>query len=139
MISDQHFEFRPLPAQQREYMRFFHDPASEADACVIAGDIDVVGSDTAKRFQEICERENQVFYVPGNHEYYNGIETARVDENLRKLAHRFPKLTILRAGEIVEFMGRRFLGDTMWVRRTRQLEDTRHLINDSFKISSVRL
>ena len=54
-----------------------------------------------------------------------------VDEILHVFEKELPNLKILRTGEVFEFAGTRFLGDTMWVPKTPDLILSSAQVNDS--------
>ena len=118
IVSDTHLEF---------YYRMPHKVARTigripklADVLMLAGDIH-----TAHRlfteivFHEFCSRWEKVFYVPGNHDYWSRYDFEPKLASDRKqffldLEKKFSNLTVLRSGKVVEYGGKRFLGDTMW-------------------------
>jgi len=116
VVSDLHLEFqadggRALLAGQQGL-----DPS--ATAIVLAGDIGVAG----KRQQALADglaffaaHYEQVFFVPGNHEYY-GCHAPETVEELRKLAAAVPRVTLLEPGVIGKWGGRRVIGATLWFR-----------------------
>jgi calcineurin-like phosphoesterase family protein len=132
IVSDQHLEFRASGNSWRKYFDAIHpNHSDDADVCIVAGDFDVVARESNAYFQELCNREQRVLFVPGNHEYYGCRNMAAVDETLQQLEARIRNLTVLRTGEVFEFSGRRFLGDTMWVPKFPELILTANLMNDS--------
>jgi Icc-related predicted phosphoesterase len=135
VVSDQHYEFRDF-SQSLEYRRLVHPTNSDnkADVCVIAGDLSPIGRFFTQRINEICEREEIVLYVPGNHDYYGNGAPDQADEALKLIEGAIPNLVVLRAGEVFEHKGQRFLGDTMWVRDTAYLRMTQKYISDAVAI-----
>jgi len=132
IVSDQHLEFRASNGQYRKYFNAIYPKTGEtADACVVAGDFDIIGARSRAFFQEICDRERQVLYVPGNHEYYGCASMHSVDDILHEFEEELSNLRILRTGEVFEFAGTRFLGDTMWVPKTPDLILSAAQVNDS--------
>lgn len=66
------------------------------------------------KLKSLCPKvAGEVLYIPGNHEYY-GATPAFVDQCLTALEQSTENLTVLRAGQVYEQHGRRFLGDTLW-------------------------
>lgn len=131
ILSDQHLEFRrPL---ERAYLDAMHREYSD-DLLIVAGDLEVIGVSSLVSFQALCCKHKQVIYVPGNHDYYGSTWEA-TERLLRSFELQISNLKILRSGDIFEWGGRRFLGDTMWVRTNRDLIDTRNFINDSYQIA----
>lgn len=133
IISDQHGEFR-RDARWQKYLDFHHT-GEPADACIMAGDFDTVRGDTVKKFQDVCSREKQVIYVPGNHDYYSGSPVNNIDLALAEIEAVIPNLRVLRSGRPFLFEGRRFLGDTMWIRSSPKLDETKELISDPWSIA----
>jgi len=132
IVSDQHLEFRASNGSYRKYFNAIHPTVGEmADVCVVAGDFDVIGPRSQAFFQELCNREQQVLYVPGNHEYYGCTSMESVDDTLREFEQGLTNLVVLRTGATFEFAGTRFLGDTMWVPKTPDLIMSAGLINDA--------
>lgn len=88
-----------------------YQPA-DCDAVVLAGDI--CGprmNGRLKRFiDEIDGRP--VFYIPGNHEYYDTEYFARNDE-LRSILAKYPNVRLL-IDETADFKGYRIHGTTLW-------------------------
>lgn len=95
-FSDLHLEFGPLDV-----------PATDADLCVAAGDINV--RDTA--IEWLAQLRMPVVYVAGNHEFYTG-ETGAVRRRLRERAAA-AGIHFLDDDEVV-IDGVRFLGTTLW-------------------------
>jgi predicted phosphodiesterase len=114
VLSDLHLEFqadggRALLAQQRGWDK-------SASAVVLAGDIGSAGrhqEELAEGLAFFADRVEQVFFVPGNHEYY-GCHAPETVEALRALAASVPRVTLLEPGVIAAWGGRRVLGATLW-------------------------
>ncbi len=132
IVSDQHLEFLASDGKYRKYFNAIH-PATGAmaDVCVVAGDFDVIAPRSRAFFQELCNREQQVLYVPGNHEYYGCTSMESVDDTLREFEQGLKNLIVLRTGLAYEFGGTRFLGDTMWAPKTPALITSAGLVNDT--------
>jgi Icc-related predicted phosphoesterase len=137
IISDQHLEFR-ASGPYRKYFNAIHPANGDvADVCIVAGDFDVIARKSRGFFQELCDLEKHVLFVPGNHEYYGCRDMAAVDDALREIEQAISNLTILRAGEMFEFLGQRFLGDTMWVPMTADVVLSRDQVNDGREIPDL--
>jgi len=97
IYSDLHLEFAP-----------FAPPADDADAIVLAGDIDngAAGIEWARE-----TFEKPVLYLAGNHEYYVG-EFEAVQEAMRAAARK-RSVELLDCSEVL-LDGVRFLGCTLW-------------------------
>ena len=134
IVSDQHLEFRSsgeLNGLDQMYFDAIHPRKPDgAKLCIVAGDF-IVGRRSREMFHELCDREPQVLYVPGNHEYYGCTSMAEVDDALRAIEEELPNMKILRTGDVFEFAGVRFLGDTMWVPKTAELILSANQINDA--------
>jgi predicted phosphodiesterase len=139
VVSDHHFEFRRDPYDEIALMKRMHPPeGEEADVCIIAGDLDVVAHGEIDRLIAlICRREKHVLYVPGNHDYYRIKFMADVDNRLMQIEGTIENFHVLRSGQIHEFDGRRFLGDTMWTSNLEVLKRTAYMINDSVMIGDI--
>ena len=140
IVSDQHLEFRSageLNGLDQMYFDAIHPRKPDgSDLCIVAGDF-IVGRRSQEMFKELCDREPQVLYVPGNHEYYGCASMAAVDDALRMIEQGLPNLKMLRTGEVFEFAGVRFLGDTMWVPKTAALILSANQISDARLIPGV--
>jgi len=86
-----------------------------ADTMMLAGDIMNLRNKDAVEyiFNKFCKRWKTVFFVFGNHEFYNS-EVYYCLFVLDEIAKKFSNLHVLRTGTIVEHEGHRFLGDAMW-------------------------
>ena len=109
IVSDQHLEFLASDGKCRKYFNAIHPATGEmADVCVVAGDFDVIAPRSRAFFQELCHREQQVLYVPGNHDYYGCTSMESVDDTLREFEYGLTNLIVLRTGLAYEFGGTRF-------------------------------
>jgi predicted phosphodiesterase len=131
-ISDPHLEFHYGPLKKQHLAKLF--PFRE-EPLIIAGDLEPIApQQSLAHFCIICDSVPLVIYVPGNHDYYGRTfeaveaELARIEEKLK------PKLKILRTGEVFMHEGRRFLGDTMWVKDNPGIYSRIGMINDPFQI-----
>jgi len=100
VFSDLHLEFgNPLPPVAAEY-------------CIAAGDI-CAFSQIAKTLETLCECYRQVFYVPGNHEYF-GSDFLKVEALLVDLESKLPGLCYLRPGQKTSLKTYEIIGCTLW-------------------------
>ena len=109
-MSDLHLEF-----YFDHGTRFLKTLVVAAPNLFLAGDIHVL-RDTDRlttMFDILCAKWERVFYVPGNHEYYDS-EYKQVNQRLRAVEKVYKNLTVLRKGTVHECDGARILGDTMW-------------------------
>lgn len=95
----------------------------QADAVVLAGDIASCGWTTGTlelTLRHLSGIYPQVFFVPGNHEFYGGEIDARVvARTLRELAADTPGVTLLEPGVVGDVRGTRVIGATLWFEETR--------------------
>ncbi len=100
ILSDLHIEFAP-----------FEPPAVDADLIVLAGDIHV--GTTALQWARNAFPDQQIVFVPGNHEFY-GHDIERLSREMRALA-RDVGITYL-DNDVVAFHehGVRIIGVTLW-------------------------
>lgn len=120
--SDLHLEFYPRKDMVQDALERSIRPVEGATACVLAGDI-AVPTGSHRRwldiaFQFFSERYEQVFYVPGNHEFY-GAPAATALEKVRTVARKYPRVTMLEPGVVGTWSGHRVIGATLWFRRGR--------------------
>ncbi len=91
IVSDQHLEFLDSGSARAKYFRTVHPEHGErADVCVVAGDFVVFGPDVRGLFSELCDRESQILFVPGNHEYYGCRSMSEVDDGLSEIERCCP-------------------------------------------------
>jgi Icc-related predicted phosphoesterase len=110
-ISDLHFEF------QADHGKAFVESLSpDYDVVVIAGDMTMHKYGISEALRLFCNKYRNVVFVPGNHEYYAS-DRGRVNVSLRKAKAHFPNLHVLE-NDVAEIEGHRFLGTTMWFKRT---------------------
>jgi Icc-related predicted phosphoesterase len=106
VISDCHLEFGPLDVGKGDVLIICGD-------CVVADELRSSGP-TKRRylkfFEEASENYDQIFYVMGNHEHYDGdiLDTVKV---VRKWMP--PNVTVL-DNDCVYYKGYHFIGATMW-------------------------
>lgn len=85
------------------------------DVLILAGDITYLRfySDCRWLLKAIGDRFNKIFFVPGNHEYWRSYPND-VQSMLLNFEFEVQGFHWLRTGNIVEYKGKRFMGDTMW-------------------------
>jgi Icc-related predicted phosphoesterase len=103
------------------------------DLLVVAGDLEPIRQASIASFVNLCTKHTQVIYVPGNHDYY-GSSWQRVEDLLRTFEGSIDNLKILRSGDVFTYQGRRFLGDTMWIRDVPGIYSQQGMINDPYQI-----
>lgn len=106
VISDAHLEFGDL------------DPGS-GDVLVLAGDICVASelnynNQYSLRYLDFFDKcvagYNKVFYVPGNHEHYDG----DIDETVSILEQHLPSSITILQNQSELYEGVHFVGSTLW-------------------------
>jgi len=130
VVSDLHLELESdgghaLLAEQQGL-----DPS--ASAIILAGDIGCAGRHQqalAEGLAFFAGRYEQVFFVPGNHEYY-GCHAPETVEELSRLAAAVPRVTLLEPGVIGQWGGRRVVGATLWFRDGPDNEELAHEMSD---------
>lgn len=114
-VSDVHLEFHTRFKGRSKKLNF---STPDADVLVLAGDIFVyntyrklsqIESITHEFFNKCIEKYENIVYVLGNHEFYNG-EIDEVKAGVRSL---FPNIHLL-DDEIVRINGMKFIGSTLW-------------------------
>lgn len=100
LLSDLHLEFAPFEPVPLK---------SAADVVVLAGDIHL--GDRGISWARKAFPENEIVYVPGNHEYYGGrLDT--VDAQMYQAGRRLG-VHVLQNAEVT-LRGIRYLGTTLW-------------------------
>jgi len=109
-ISDVHYEFMHYQEDGK-----FLDSLGDADVLVVAGDLLMARhlDPTRDIINPLCEKYDDVVYVPGNHEYYSS-SIGHVNEVLRVLSYEIQNFHLLEPGKKRVVQGQRFLGGTMW-------------------------
>ena len=128
IISDLHVEF-----WREKLYRLV--PFGNSDTLICAGDLGEFrrpGSEEA--LKTICEKYEQVFYVPGNHDYY-GSSIEDIEKKFTEITQQISNLTILRTGVIGHLSDFKVIGDTLWIPDHPQL--MRYQINDSRMIQGL--
>lgn len=115
-ISDIHLDFYQLHEIKSLALKFTDE--HNTDLLVIAGDLGHVFKPNEnlkieKFLEEICQMYPKVFYVPGNHEYWNQ-KYLVVHSYFNKLEKQFSNLCVFSHRRIEKYKGKRFLGDPMF-------------------------
>lgn len=108
IASDIHLEKRLLPFEK------ILKPS--ADVLALVGDIGSPFVPSLEQFLGWCSaRFVHVFYVPGNHEYYNegGFDTQHVNGLLRAMCERYPNVHFMYNTTVV-VDGFAFIGSILW-------------------------
>lgn len=107
IMSDLHLEMR-------DWREFVEHDVPGGDVLILAGDITYLRFvDQAKPvFEAFCKKYNQVYYIPGNHEFYK----SSVSQSLFILEaiEKIPNLVVLKAGSVFRVGEKRIIGGTMW-------------------------
>lgn len=130
ILSDLHLEFRR--DSWRDFVRSI--PSGVGDVLVLAGDV-VLIADVAVRemLASFRSKAPEVVYVLGNHEHYHG-DFAHTKEVAADLC-RDVGLHLL-DGEVRTVAGRRFVGATLWFRRSAKARRYRNQMMDFQLIAS---
>jgi Icc-related predicted phosphoesterase len=116
IVSDLHVEFHKDLGRGLLEKRLQWD--ERASAVVLAGDIGLMGRHRKTlegAFEFFSSRFEQVFYVPGNHEFY-GTRAPETVVKLRKLAGQYRGVTLFEPGVVGQLGNRRVVGATLWFR-----------------------
>lgn len=126
ILSDLHLEFHK--DEGREFVRKLK---VEADMLILAGDvIPLTSFDVAKHtLGMFCERWQDVFYVPGNHEYYHSNPKA-VSQILTGLNEEFGNLMAVRQGRLKKHQYPWVIGTTLWFPETPEALRYRRSMSD---------
>lgn len=101
LASDLHLEFNAEPQ------------LAPADVLVLAGDIDVGRSNVVRYLKKVAKDYPHVIYVPGNHEYYAGLDI-RAFNITHKFEDKLPdNVHFLNPGDVV-IQDVTFTGATLW-------------------------
>lgn len=129
IASDLHFEFH------RDGGRCLLADLAEADVLVCAGDLSNARG-IAEALDLLCACYPQVVFVAGNHEFY-GASFPRVRQTLQEaVARHAGKLHVL-DNSTCEIGGQRFVGTTMWVRRTPWIHKYHRMLSDFTEIEGA--
>lgn len=108
---------RPASDIHNEFS-LFNLPATDVDSranLVLAGDIalaDRLNGTLVPFLDDVSARFANVFYIPGNHEYY-GSSLLRADEKLADVCKRYPNVFYMQEKSMV-IDNVRFIGATLW-------------------------
>ena len=107
-LSDLHLDFDPVAEEQILSADF-----SSADVIVFAGDLYNSANMAANFLHKFIDANScrHVFFVPGNHEYYNTPMRPAKDMFRNISAENF---TYLEGGRKFDINGVTFIGDTLW-------------------------
>ena len=110
LISDTHLEHH-----KDSGFGFLESLPVAADVLVVAGDFTSLRffSEARRQFEVLCHNRRRVYFVPGNHEYYN-MTPDEAESTLRALEAELPVLRVLCPGRVEELDGHRILGATLW-------------------------
>jgi Icc-related predicted phosphoesterase len=124
IMSDLHLEWRNFRNDRDLFLRRLI-PAEPIDVLILAGDI--AGKDLlAEVLTQICERDCEVVFVPGNHEYYHS-SFFEIHGILHDLS--LPNLHVL-LNKSVTIQGQRFVGTTMWFPDGPAIKNLKGGLND---------
>jgi Icc-related predicted phosphoesterase len=122
VASDLHFEFH------RDGGYTLSQELAEADVLVCAGDLSS-SRGIGGALQLLCSRYPHVVFVAGNHEPY-GSSISQIREVLRRAEqHSNGRLHVL-DNSVCEIGGQRFVGTTMWTRRTPGIQKRQRMLSD---------
>jgi Icc-related predicted phosphoesterase len=104
IVSDIHLEFDP----------YYDIAPTDADVLVIAGDVCEVGNIELFEsfFSDISDKFQHIFYVLGNHEYYNS-EYFDTQTKAKEILDPFPNVHVL-DNSVFELDDILFIGTTLW-------------------------
>ena len=144
IVSDIHLEFGPIEIKNTQ----------GADALILSGDICVAnnlnqhdptrifGDNMSNRFHDFfemcCSEYNDVIYIAGNHEHYNGDFQDSIPNLKNNLAY-LQNLHILDK-EVVTINDVTFIGGTLWTDMNKEDASTmisiRGMMNDFIRVSN---
>jgi len=133
VLSDLHFEFHKdngklFASRQRD---------KDYDVLVLAGDINIQsGISESLLYLRRAAGSRPIVYIPGNHEYYHS-SIDSVKETLEFCISQDEDLYIL-DNNLVEIDGQRFIGSTLWFRRSNLFEPEDDQLNDFHEIKGFR-
>lgn len=133
ILSDLHLEFYKQP---RDFIKSLF---VEAPTLILAGDIGSLipakAQWMAARIKDFCAKWEQIYYVPGNHEFY-GTSLSEGLANLKRLqTKQFKYLGGARATRLGGPKGPRIWGDTMWFPDVGRIN---YPVNDFFQIRGFK-
>jgi predicted MPP superfamily phosphohydrolase len=137
LLSDLHVEFYDDPKILCEKINKLYPNVAEDDILIIAGDLGVAG--TSKKLNDeykfmlkyFGKKWNSVFYVAGNHEYYDRKKTESIQDISDAIeAYCVECGIIFLDNDIFETSGYIFVGTTLW---TNVNEEAYENMNDKLQ------
>lgn len=137
ILSDLHVEFYDDPKVLCEKINKLYPNVAEDDILIIAGDLGVAG--TSKKLNDdykfmlkyFGKKWNSVFYVAGNHEYYDRKKTESIQDISDAIeAYCVECGIIFLDNDIFETSGYIFVGTTLW---TNVSEEAYENMNDKLQ------
>lgn len=125
------FPFQYVSDIHLEFMKKLPDIPVQSPFLFLAGDIgDPTKSHFSRFFQKVASQFQEVFYVAGNHEYYQPEKTMKETETLiRSTLSSLSNVHYLN-NEVFDLPEVRILGTTLWT----SVPDKTPFINDNFRI-----
>ena len=121
ILSDLHLEFD-------EGYKIFDPPKVDANILVLAGDI-WVGQPPIHWLEEVCSRYEQVFYLPGNHEYYLGHTFQLLNKEYKELEYHIPNFVFLH-NDYYDYNFVTFIGATLWTDYNKNDSMTKMIVKE---------
>lgn len=137
ILSDLHVEFYDDPKVLCEKVNNLYPKVAHDDILIIAGDLGVAG--TSKKLNDeykfilkfLGKKWDNVFYVAGNHEYYDRKKTETIDDIAAAIeAYCVECNIIFLHNDIFETSGYVFVGTTLW---TNVSEEAYENMNDKLQ------
>lgn len=94
------------------------DAITEHNDCplLLAGDFgEFCRNKTVDDFKYLCERYPKVYYVNGNHDFYQS-SFPIIDAKMDQLEKEISNLVVMRTGRIEQLGAYKLIGDTMWIK-----------------------
>lgn len=107
IASDLHVEFHK---DKKQYIDSLFGDGDPESTVVLAGDIDCGRTNLKHTLAQIAEKFKYAVYVPGNHEYYNGLGYGE----LRKVVPDLPKNVFYLDQDTIILDNTIFIGATLW-------------------------
>lgn len=113
LISDVHLEFWKYHTKQAKYDELERNILRPADVLVVAGDLDSGRTNVLETLKFLSTKYKTVLYLPGNHEYYQGLHLGGFDYH--NFTSKLPKnVHHLMPGNKVNIDDVTFFGATLW-------------------------
>lgn len=106
ILSDIHSEFHKSQAD------FWESLVQPADILILAGDIHVGRDNLVRCLRHFSRRYPAVIFVPGNHEYYNGLAYGAFRSP--EFKDKLPMNVFVLDTETLLLEGKSFIGATLW-------------------------